>query len=106
MAFPLNFNNFAILITLVLVYCMAFVAAVKDTVTTPRITPLMGVPLYHAYKFVNTRYGFMRSAVAKSPLFQFWVAGRRVIGLSGDSGRRLFFGQKMIFKDSRLCRFP
>ncbi|KAF8550961.1 cytochrome P450 [Imleria badia] len=93
MALGLNFNNLATLISLALVCCVAFLASVKDT--TPRITRLIGVSLYHAYKFVNTRYGFMRSAIAKAPLFQFWVVGKRVIGLSGDSGRRLFFGQKV-----------
>lgn len=38
----------------------------------------------------------MQSALRKAPLFQFWVAGKRVVGVSGDSGRRLFFSRKVM----------
>ena len=92
MAFALNLNDLAILISLAVVCRVAFLV-VKDT--GPRITLLGGVSLYHACKFVTARYGFMQSALKKAPLFQFWFAGKRVIGVSGESGRRFFFGQKV-----------
>jgi hypothetical protein len=92
MTFALNSNDLAILIGLALVCRVAFLI-VKGT--GPRITPLKGISLYHACKFVTARYGFMQSALERAPLFQFWFAGKRVIGMSGDSGRRFFFSQKV-----------
>lgn len=55
MTFTLNSNDLAILIGLALVCRVALLLFVNLKDTGPRITPLKGISLHHACKFVTAR---------------------------------------------------
>jgi hypothetical protein len=66
-------------------------------------------PITGAFGFWAKRWDFFRHARDHSPTGNFtWNAGpNTVVGLSGDSGRRLFFESKQLgFSEGYAVRLP
>ncbi|KDQ52157.1 hypothetical protein JAAARDRAFT_40504 [Jaapia argillacea MUCL 33604] len=60
------------------------------------IHQLGGISILNAWSFFTKRYDFLRENLKKQAMFQFWVLNHRVVALSGEEGRRVFFTDKSL----------
>lgn len=79
----------AILATTVVLY--AFSKGKESATEFPR---LRGLQPYHAWNFFQKRHDFLRSGYAQNSgkSFYFKILTNKIIALSGDDARQIFFG--------------
>ncbi|KDQ54410.1 hypothetical protein JAAARDRAFT_135628 [Jaapia argillacea MUCL 33604] len=53
-----------------------------------------GFSILNAWTFFSRRCDFLRENFKKRGIFQFWVMNHKIVALSGDEGRKVFFTDK------------